>query len=164
MFKKITFLLLLLAIVSCKKSNADDSDQNEKDKIKTAHWLLGKWEYKTPEGELSETWEKVNDSTYKGHSYFIKGQDTIHFETIRLEQKGEELTYAATVKGQNNDKAVAFLLTNSNEKELIFENPKHDYPQKISYKQVSKDSLIAEISGLQSGKLSSEKYMMKKVK
>jgi len=162
MFKKIILLLLIVTLLSCKKS--DSSDKNEKDKIKTAHWLLGTWENKTAEGNLSETWEKVNDSTYEGQSYFIKGKDTIHFETIQLQQKGEELTYNANVQGQNKDKPVPFKLTKTTEKELVFENPKHDYPQKISYKNVSKDSLIAEISGMQLGKPSSEKYVMTKIK
>tara|TARA_R110000868_G_scaffold146220_2_gene366951 strand:+ start:4470 stop:4958 length:489 start_codon:yes stop_codon:yes gene_type:complete len=162
MFKKITLLLLIATLLSCKKS--DSSDKNEKDKIKTAHWLLGTWENKTAEGNLSESWEKVNDSTYEGQSYFIKGKDTIHFETIQLQQKGEELIYNATVQGQNEDKPIPFKLTKTSEKELVFENPKHDYPQKISYKNVSKDSLITEISGMQSGKPSSEKYVMTKSK
>jgi hypothetical protein len=30
-------------------------------------------------------------------------------------------------------------LLETNEKKLVFENLKHDYPQKISYTQVSKD-------------------------
>ncbi|EIA09010.1 DUF6265 family protein [Flavobacterium frigoris] len=164
MFQKILFILLIVSFVSCKKSDSNSSEDTEKEKIKTAHWLLGTWENKSAEGNLKEIWNKVNDSTYEGQSYFIKGKDTIHFEKIQLQQIGEELTYAPTVRGQNNDKPVAFPLTNSNEKELIFENPKHDYPQKISYKNISKDSLVAEISGIQSGKPSSEKYIMKKVK
>jgi hypothetical protein len=157
MTQKITLILLLLAVVSCKKSEA-----SEKDKIKAADWLLGKWENVTPQGTLTETWSKVNDSTFQGSSYFIKGKDTIHSETIKLQQKGEVLTYNATVKGQNNDESVPFELTNSTEKELVFENPKHDYPQKISYTKASNESLVAEISGMQLGKPNSEKYSMKK--
>ena len=74
------------------------------------------------------------------------------------------LTYTATIKGQNDDKAVAFNLTTATEKQLVFENGKHDYPKKISYTQISKDSLIAEISGMQQGKPSTEKYRMGKIK
>jgi hypothetical protein len=159
MFQKITLILLLLAIVSCKKSDA-----NEKDKIKLSHWLLGNWENKSADGNLSETWKKVNDSTFQAQSYFIKDKDTLHFESIDLQQKGENLTYNATVKGQNNDKSVTFKLTNSTEKQLVFENPKHDYPKKISYTQITDDSLVAEISGILEGKPSSEKFSMKKIK
>ena len=159
MFQKTTFLLLLLAIVSCK-----DSDANEKEKIKAANWLLVNWESKSVEGNLTENWKKVNDSTFQAESYFIKEKDTLHFESITLQQKGEELTYSAAVKGQNNDKPVAFKLTTATEKQMIFENPKHDYPQKISYTQITPDSLVAKISGVQQGKPSSEQFSMKKIK
>lgn len=159
MFQKTTLILLLLAIVSCKKSDA-----NEKDKIKISHWLLGNWEDKTADGNLTETWKKVNDSTFQAQSYFFKEKDTLHFESITLQQKGEELTYNATVKGQNNDKPITFKLTNSTEKQLVFENPKHDYPKKIIYTQINEDNLVAEISGTLEGKSSSEKFSMKKSK
>ena len=158
MFQKTTLLLLLLAIASCKNPEA-----TEKDQIKTANWLLGKWESKIDDGDLSESWKQINDSTFQAESFFIKGKDTLHFESITLQQKGEELFYNATVKGQNEDKAVAFRLTNKTEKQLVFENPKHDYPQKITYTLINKDSLVAAISGTQLGKPSSEKFGMKKV-
>ena len=159
MFQKTTLLLLLLAIVSCK-----EFDSNEKDKIKAARWLLGNWENNSADGNLSETWKKINDSTFQAQSYFIKEKDTLHFETITLQQKGEQLTYSAAVKGQNEDKPVSFKLTTGTEKQLVFENPKHDYPQKISYTQITPDSLVAQISVMQQGKPSLEQFSMKKTK
>ncbi|PJJ09016.1 hypothetical protein CLU83_2332 [Flavobacterium sp. 1] len=157
MFQKIAPILLLLVIVSCKNSEA-----NEKDKIKSANWLLGKWETKTDDGNLSESWKRINDSTFQAESFFIKEKDTLHFETITLQQKGEELFYNATVKGQNENKAVTFKMTIGTQKQLVFENPKHDYPQKITYTQINKDSLVASIYGVQLGKISAEKFGMKK--
>lgn len=157
MFKKTTLILFLLAIVSCK-----NTETTEKDKIKSASWLLGKWDAKTADGTLSENWKKVNDSTFQGESFFIKDKDTLHSESILLQQKGDELFYNATVKGQNDNKAVPFKLMTGNEKQLAFENPKHDYPQKITYDLINKDSLTASISGIQLGKPSSEKFGMKK--
>lgn len=157
MFQKTTLILLLLAIVSCKNQEA-----SEKDKIKSANWLLGKWSTKTADGILSESWKRINDSTFQAESFFIKEKDTLHFETITLQQKGEELFYNATVKGQNENKAVSFKMTIGTQKQLVFENPKHDYPQKITYTQINKDSLVASISGVQLGKISAEKFGMRK--
>ena len=159
MLQKTTLILLLLAVVSCK-----NSDSNKNEKIKAASWLLGNWENKAVDGTLTESWEKVNDSTFQAQSYFIKEKDTVHFESIILQQKGENLTYNATVKGQNNDKPVAFKLTTATDKQVSFENLKHDYPQKISYTQITPDSLVAKISGIQQGKPSSARYSMKKTK
>lgn len=159
MFQKTTLILLLLVIVSCK-----NSDSNKNEKIKAASWLLGNWENKSADGNLTENWEKLNDSTFQAQSYYIKEKDTVHFESIILQQKGENLTYTATVKGQNNDKPVVFKLTTATNKQVSFENLKHDYPQKISYNQITPDSLVAKISGIQQGKPSSEQFSMKKIK
>ncbi|MFW0737048.1 DUF6265 family protein [Flavobacterium sp. T12S277] len=157
MFQKITLLALVLAAVSCQKK-----ESVEKDKIKVADWLIGNWENKSPEGVLTENWQKLNDSTFSASSYFIKEKDTIHFESIVLTQKDETLTYIATVKGQNNDKPVSFSATAESDKQLVFENPKHDYPQKITYTKGANNTLTAEISGNLNGKPSSEKFVMTK--
>jgi len=156
--KKVIFILFIGAtFTSCLKSK-------EASKIVVGDWLLGKWENKSSDGNLSETWKKANDSVYNGESYFIKGKDTLHFENIQLKQKKEDLFYISTIKGENNDEAVEFKMTNSTEKQLLFENPKHDYPKKISYTLVTPDNLAIEISGIQQGKPSVQKYSMKKVK
>lgn len=157
MKKIVPFLLTIILFGSCQKSK-------EATKIVDADWILGNWESKSDEGTLTESWSKVNDSTFQATSYFIKEKDTIHFETISLQQKGEVLTYSATVKGQNNDKAVLFTQSNKAPKQLSFENLKHDYPQKISYTQKNASNLLVEISGIQQGKASSEQFMMIKVK
>jgi hypothetical protein len=156
---KITAVLfiLVLALSSCKKPN-------EGSKILVADWLPGKWENKTADGNLLEIWKKTNDSIYDGASYFIKGKDTLHFETIQLIQKGEELLYISTIRGQNNDKPAIYKLLNSTEKQLVFENPKIEYPKKIVYIQISKDNLGIEISGTQVGKPSLDKYKMSRMK
>jgi hypothetical protein len=157
MKKTILFLITILLFASCQKSK-------EVSKIVGTDWLLGKWENKSDEGNLLEIWTKANDSIYIGESYFIKGKDTLHFEKIQLKQKGENLFYIPTVKGQNNDKPVTFIFKDTIGKQLVFENPKHDYPQKISYLPISKDRMIIQISGIQQGKPSSTKYSLKKTK
>jgi hypothetical protein len=157
MFQKITLLALVLVAISCQKK-----ESVEKDKIKIADWLIGNWENKSPDGALSEKWIKLNDSTFSAASYFIKGKDTLHFENIVLAQKGERLTYFATVKGQNDDKPVAFPSTAESDKQLVFENPKHDYPQKITYTKGTDNTITAEISGKLDGKVTTEKFVMAK--
>ena len=158
MVQKTTLLLLLIAFVSCNKS----SSKSDKELILAAQGLLGNWELKTTDGILSESWVKVNDSTYNGSSLFLKGKDTIHHETIILQQLGENLTYKTRIKGQNNDDPIIFLYKETTENEFVFENPNNDYPQKIKYTTATPNKLTAEISGLQSKKQHSEKYTLGK--
>ncbi|GGF04093.1 DUF6265 family protein [Flavobacterium limi] len=157
MFQKITLIALIVIFVSCQKK-----ETAERDKIKKADWLIGNWENTSPDGVLTENWKKVNDSTFNAASYFIKGKDTIHFENIVLAQKGEKLTYLATVKGQNDNKTVAFPSTSETDTKLIFENLQHDYPQKITYTKGANNTLTAEISGKLNGKQTTERFIMKK--
>jgi hypothetical protein len=157
MKKAILILIIALTFTSCLKSN-------EASKIVVADWLLGKWENNSAEGNLSETWTKVSDSIFNGESYFIKGKDTLHFEKMQLKQKGAALFYISSIKGQNNDEPITFSQNDTIEKQLIFENLKNDFPQKISYSKITDNSIIIEISGIQQGKPSSAKYSMKKTK
>ncbi len=157
MKKAILILVITLTFASCQKSK-------EVSKIVVADWLLGKWENKLEDGHLLETWKKANDSLFIGESYFIKGKDTLHFEKIQMKQKGENLFYISTIRGQNSDKAVTFKYNDTITKQLVFENPKNDFPQKISYSQITKDSIVIQISGIQQGKPSSERFSMKKSK
>jgi hypothetical protein len=157
--KKITYTLAFVAFVSisCKKETAAHND-----KMKAAEWLIGNWENKMEQGTLSESWEKANDSTFNGKSYFIKNKDTLNNETIVLTQKGSELFYIPVVKGQNNNEPVMFKMTKADTRQLVFENPKHDFPQKITYTKITSDSIVAAISGVVNGKTEGETYPMKK--
>ena len=156
MKKVILFLLTILIFSSCQKSK-------EVSKIVGTDWLLGKWENKSSEGDLSETWTKINDSLFIGESFFIKENDTLHSEKIQLKQNVENLSYISTIKGQNYDQPITFNNNNIEiEKQLVFKNPATDYPKKIVYKPFAKDHLLIEISGMQQGKPSSTRYSMKK--
>jgi hypothetical protein len=153
----IIVLLIIFGFVACKESKS-------KDKISLAKGLLGNWENKSIDGTLTESWTKINDSTYRGSSCFIKNKDTLHFEVITLQQNAKKLTYQSITRGHNNDNPVTFNFIVSDEKQLMFENLKQDYPQKIIYKQLSENNLIVEISGVQQGKSSTERYAMIKLK
>lgn len=154
--KKIILVLAVTAcFISCKKSEKEN-------KLEVVNWLVGTWENKSDYGDMIEIWNKTNDSLYTGNSYFIKQNDTLHSESIELIQKGDAVLYIPTVKGQNNNQPVTFQLTKQSPKQLVFENPTHDFPQKIVYQQITPDSLVATISGMQQGKASSESFSMKK--
>ena len=84
-------------------------------------------------------------------------------ETIELMKAEDGIYYIPKVKDQNSAKAVYFKLTFKGETEVIFENQEHDFPQKIKYQKINKDSIIAEISGNISGRLKSQKFPMKRV-
>jgi hypothetical protein len=153
--KKQILLASLLLVISCKKDILAD-------KLNPAQWIVGNWEQKTDKGILTESWQRQNDSVFVGSCYFINESDTLHRETILLEQRADSITYSANVMGQNNDKAVPFTLKTANTNSLVFENLSHDYPQKIVYQKNKSNGLLVTISGILHGKKSVEKYNFSK--
>lgn len=158
-----------LVLLSCKKETPAEAPAPETAPVKTyanlekANWFLGEWGSKSAEGELTERWNKENDSVYHGESYFVVGgKDTVFSEHVRLEEADGKLAYIVTVPGQNNEQPVRFDMTSSTDSQVVFENPAHDYPSKIIYNKVGNDSIVAEISGIQKSKPTSEKFRMKK--
>ncbi|MCU0393686.1 MAG: DUF6265 family protein [Thermoflexibacter sp.] len=156
--------LISLGIVALLFACATFKPSDKFDKIEKASWLLGKWANANPKRTLLEVWQKENDSTYTSQGYMIRNQDTTQTESISLEQRANQLFYVPTVKGQNNNAPVRFTLTQQTESQVVFENPKHDFPQKITYTLIHKDSLFAEVSGKIQGAERSQKFPMKRIK
>ncbi len=170
MMKKVLFYFIVFAIantiISCNSSGKQQTE-NKTEKnylLKNAEWLIGEWKNVTSEGVATEIWTKQNDTTYFGKSYFVIGKDTVSTETINLEQIGKDLYYIPTVKDQNNGLPVHFSCKMISDKQLTFENLKHDYPTMISYTKINNDSLVAEISGTINGKESKQTFPMKREK
>lgn len=170
MKKSLTYLIpcVLISVISCKEAHDSKLPPKEiasskYDALENANWLIGRWENNSKEGNLSEFWTKVNDSTFHGESYFVIGKDTVFGEKVELMQRGKDFIFEARVAKQNDEKPVPFKLTKSSENELVWENPKHDFPNKIVYQRVGNDSLVAEIFGTKDGKAKSEVFKMKKV-
>jgi hypothetical protein len=163
--KSILFPILITLIIfsSCKKEVKTEIPVKAYPSLAKAKWFIGEWGNKSAEGELTERWKKENDSVYLGESYYVVGQnDTVFAEHVRLEEANGKLSYIVTVPGQNKELPVSFEMTSATGTQITFENPKHDYPNKIIYNLVEKDSLIAEISGLKNGKPNTERFVMKK--
>lgn len=166
--KKILYTLAIIASIitsSCNKYDANGNSIKSYDELQKAKWLLGEWEKSDSLGILKEIWISKDDSTFVGESYYIQNKkDTFHDEQVNLVQDGEQLIYKTTVKGENNDAPIPFQMTKDEDSLLVFENPNHDYPQKIQYKLLKDGSLIATVSGKQNGKNSSENYPMTRKK
>ena len=166
--KKIIYTLTIVVLIissACTKHDANGNIIKSYDELQKAKWLLGEWEKPDSLGILKESWTSKDDSTFVGQSYYIQNKkDTLHDEQIELVQDGGHLIYKATVIGENNDAPIPFQMTKDEDSLLIFENPKHDYPQKIQYKLLKNGSLIATVSGKQNGKNSSENYPMTRKK
>lgn len=167
--KKTTtiFALLLFGMLSCKKSDSVETESTEArsfGELQKAEWLIGRWENNTPQGNLSETWMRKNDSVYTGTTHFVMNNDTLFTESIELTERNGKLVYNAKVSTQNNGQPVPFTATQISDKLIEFVNPTHDYPNNITYKRISADSVVAVLSGIEDGQQKQEEFGMKRSK
>lgn len=155
------FALLCIGLLSaaCHTSPPKSADAD----LSQVEWLLGEWQAVMPDGILVESWSRKDETAFSGRGFFIAGQDTFPAETMTLQKSGKTLQYVPVVKGQNEGKAVVFTLTSVTKDQVVFENPAHDFPQKITYTHISKDSLRAEISGKIKGETRTEGVGMRKI-
>ncbi len=132
--------------------------------LNRAQWLIGSWKGVIGEGVSVENWYKQDDSTYAGAGLFIKGNVNLSEESVKLYQRGKDLYYEPTVKGQNDGKPITFKMISITPKKMVFENPQHDFPQKITYTQMTDDSMVATISGIDKGMMRAENFPMTRKK
>lgn len=113
------------------------------------NFLLGTW--KIENKEVYEHWDKLNENTLKGFSYNFKDGQMLISEYLDIRKVGKKVLYSATVLKQNSGKPVDFTLTKV-DSTYIFENPNHDFPKKIVYKQLTDNEVYVQVSdGKQKG-------------
>lgn len=163
--KKIMTVISLLALFACNETKINESNAiSHTVALEQANWFLGIWQNTAPDGVFTESWEQKNDSLYEGISTVVNQKDTVFFEKINLQKINNDWKYIVSVKNQNNEQPVSFKLTSVNPTQLVFENPQHDFPTKITYTQINKDSIVAEISGKIAGVEKKELFPMKRIK
>lgn len=107
--------------------------------------LRGKWRMQTDKGTITEQWQQKNKSEYLGKSWANKGKDSTINETLLLSYENGVIKYTSTVVGENNGKAISFVLTKAENDIYVFENPQHDFPKRIIYHFKSNNELTAAI-------------------
>jgi hypothetical protein len=155
----------LLLIFSCTTLLIGLSafNTNSTDPLHKASWLLGTWVNESSTGKTYESWRKLNPNELAGKSFMLTGNDTFVFETIKLVEQNGSIFYIPKVETQNNGKAIRFGLQSQTDKQVVFTNPQHDFPKKITYTLIHNDSLVAEISGTVKGKPRTQTIPMKRV-
>ncbi|HRE37928.1 MAG TPA: DUF6265 family protein [Chitinophagaceae bacterium] len=146
---KYGFVLFIAAvlIVACNNNNKKRDDFQSRQNVTIFSWLNGQWAMTEKEGTITEEWKPVNDSLMEGKSDLVTGDSVIPFETIRIFREDTEFYYEAKAAGQNKEQPVVFKVTSFSDTGFVAENPQHDFPKRISYTLINKDSIHAFVDG-----------------
>ena len=128
--------------------------------VQQLRWLAGCWELRTPTRVTQESWIAPAGDLMLGTSRTVIRDVAREFEFLRVESRGGTATYVAQPGGGT---ATAFGATVLSDTAVTFENLQHDFPQRIIYRRIGSDSLVARIEGPQGGQQRGIDFRMKRI-
>lgn len=153
-----SFLVAAFIAVFSLAIAAQDTKQN----VTALSWISGCWETSGEGRTTTERWGKATDNLMVGTSQTVKGTKSVAFEFLRIVNNGHGLIYLAQPSSAKEPTAFAASKVTGNE--VVFENAKHDFPQRIIYRLDKADSLFARVEGKQGEKEMGMDFPMKRVK
>lgn len=159
-------ILILVVVVLCNRRNGGEGEMSAKYQkpvaiLKSMEWIAGTWKQETSPGPTYESWRMINDSLWKGKGFRVSRTDTVLLEKLSLEVIDGEIFYVPVVP--HNEGAVYFKMIEQSPNKVKFENPTHDFPQRIIYMKISNDSLHARIEGMNDGVETSMDFYFRRI-
>jgi hypothetical protein len=158
--RKSTKVAMVLACL-CVASLSSSAGWENKPALGDLSWLAGCWEGGQGDRRWGEMWTKPAGGTMLGVGRVVAGGKTVEFEFLRLHEEGGEIFFTARPSGQAE---ASFKLVALSKEEAVFENPAHDFPQRIIYRRQSDGSLHARIEGEKNGKRRGSDFPFRRVK
>ena len=109
---------------------------------------------------VEEQWMRPRGRSMLGMGRTVRGDSTSEYEQLRIAEDAGQLVYHASPSGQQPAQFRSFAISDS---AVSFQNPQHDFPQRILYRLVTGDSLVARIEGTVGGRARGVDFPMKRV-
>ena len=109
-------------------------------------WLQGCWAAQEGDRTVEEQWLAPRASSMLGVARTTHGSMLTDYEMMLIRERGDRLSYEAH---PSNQEPAVFMSTVVGDRSIEFENLKHDFPQRVGYRRVSRDRLLAWIEGPQ---------------
>ena len=154
MLRRVSIFSILFSIHTLALSQQPEYSLNE------LSWLVGCWGWTNDKYERLEYWMRPAGKMMLGISHTISRGKTVEYEYLHISQEEEgSIYFVAKPSGQSR---TSFKLIKCQPGEVIFENPEHDFPQRIIYRLNDDGSIVARIEGVDQGQAKSVDFPMKR--
>ena len=119
-------------------------------RIHQVGWLAGCWERASGGRTVEEQWMRPRGGLMLGAGRTVEGDSLVEYEQVMILERGGRLVYAARPSGQAPAEFESIAVTDSS---VTFENAAHDFPQRVLYRRVGRDSLVARVEGTRGGQV-----------
>jgi hypothetical protein len=121
--------------------------------------MAGLWTGVKDGVEMEECWLAPKGNTMLGVHRDVKNNRTTSFEFFRIAAGADGITYWAS---PSSKPPTPFRMIELSGKKVVFENPQHDFPQRIIYWLEGDNALHAKIEGTFKGQAESEEWVWKR--
>lgn len=112
-------------------------------------WLAGAWVGTRGRASIEERWSPPLGGAMLGVSRTVSRERMVAFEYLRIVERDGGLVYVAQPNGAP---PTEFVLTEVSPTRAVFENPRHDSPQRIVYELSAEGGLVASIGFAKGGR------------
>lgn len=125
--------------------------------LESLGFLQGTWVSESGSTRTTETWTSAEGNLLLGTSKTVRDRKAVFFEYLRIELDNTGTpVYVAMPLGKDATKFALKDATQNNR--VVFENPQHDFPQRIIYTLQPDGTLRARIEGQVNGKERSKEW------
>lgn len=116
--------------------------------IASVAWLQGCWQMTSGDRIVEEQWMAPRAGVMLSIGRTVRGEKLVEYEWVMLSEKDGRLAYDAHPSGQPS---AIFTAQSASGTEVVFENPQHDFPQRVGYRRDG-ETMLAWIEGVVAGK------------
>ncbi|RPH37513.1 hypothetical protein EHM92_02480 [bacterium] len=153
-----TVALLLLAWSSMLPAGALSQTRNPSSE--SLKWLSGCWARESGRLTTEESWTEPRGGILLGLARTTRGDSLVDFEFSRIAETDSGLVFFANPSGQA---PASFRAARLDSHRVIFENLNHDFPQRVIYQRITRDSLSARVEGTVDGILRKVDFLYRRV-
>jgi hypothetical protein len=153
-------LLAIIIAAGCASSQRERVHHALDPDLAKLQWLAGSWLSQSGATSSEEHWTEPAGGTMLGMNRTIVHGKTVFFEYLRIEKRADAIVYLASPKGQHPP--TPFKLAECTQNQATFENPQHDFPQRIIYER-NGDELRGRIEGVRNGQAASENWAWRRM-
>jgi len=154
----ILLLLPLVLVYSCAEPIPTESAEDDTPTLpppvsEMLSALVGEWWDTGNEGGtvFHEHWWRAGEDSLAGLGFVMAGNDTVSIEELGIRWTATSAVYSARIPSQNNGRPIRFTATSTTADSLVFENPAHDFPQRIVYVPEGAKAWRVTVSGEEHG-------------
>lgn len=148
--------LALLCLVATARSGSAQSAGG----IASLSWLAGCWELRAGARVTEEQWMTPDGGVMLGLNRSVVRDTTREWEFLSIIEREGRLVLTAKPSRQAEASFTSEFVSDTS---VLFTNPTHDFPQRIIYRRLGRDSLVARVEGLREGQMRGIDFPMRRV-